>query len=139
VPAPPPASEPSPSSATEPATRGPHDSAEALFDALLRALAQPDPARAADAAWPLLGYRPVGQLGDAAGSARHLANDRHRPLLAARTYARVAWDERERAARAELLVTPRDDTPPHRWLVTLSRVADGRWLVSGLQREGFEV
>lgn len=122
--------------ATEPS---PHGSAQALLRELLAALAHADPAHAAAHAWPLLGFRAVGQLGDEASLARHLANDRHRPLLAARAYARVSWDERERAARAELLVTPRDDTPPHRWLVTLARGADGRWLVSGLQREGFEV
>lgn len=122
--------------ATEPPAPG---SAAELLRELLAAFAHADPARAAAHAWPLLGFRAVGQLGDEASLARHLANDRHRPLLAARGYARVSWDERERAARAELLVTPRDDTPPHLWLVTLSRAADGRWLVSGLQREGFEV
>jgi len=117
----------------------PHDDPESLLAAFLAALEQGDPARAAAAAWPLLGGRPAREVGDADGLARVLANDRHRPLLEAARRTRVAWDRRERAARAELLIAPTSGEAPHTWLVTLALGADGRWTLTGLQREGFEV
>ncbi len=49
-----------------------------------------------------------------------------------------SWDRRERAARAEVLVTPGSAVAPQRWLFTLALGVDGGWRVSGLQREGFE-
>ena len=115
-----------------------HDDPSTLLAALLAALDERDPALAAKVLWPLLGPRPVAQVGDEAGLARLLGNDRHRPLLAPAARHLRAWDPRERAARAEVMVTPRDADAPHGWLITLARAADGRWLVSGLQREGFE-
>jgi hypothetical protein len=118
---------------------GAHAHAAALLTALLDALSRTEPADAAALAWPLLGRRPAGEVGDEAGFARLLANDRHRPLLGSSRREVVAWDVRERAARAELRVTPADGSAPHAWLVSLARAGDGRWLVSGLQREGFEV
>jgi len=117
----------------------PHDDPEALLDAFLAALDEGDPARAAAAAWPLLGGRPAREVGDADGLARLLGNDRHRPLLEASRRTRVAWDRRERAARAELLVAPASGEPPTAWLLSLALGADGRWTLTGLQREGFEV
>ncbi len=116
----------------------PHDDAETVLNALLAALDQAEPARAAAQAWPLLGPGPAGQVGDRAGLARLLANDRHRGLLAPIARELRVWDRRARAARAELQVTPRHGEAPHAWLVTLACGADGRWWVSGLQREGFE-
>ena len=116
-----------------------HADAASLLKALLDALTRPEAANAAALAWPLLGRRPAGEVGDEAGFARLLANDRHRPLLGASRREVVAWDARERAARAELRVTPADGSTAHTWLVSLARGGDGRWLVSGLQREGFEV
>lgn len=116
----------------------PHDQAEALLNKLLAALDQADPVRAAERVWPLLGARPAGQVVDQAGLARLLANERHRGLLAPLARELRGWDRREGAARAELLVTPRHDETAHAWLVTLACTADGRWWVSGLQREGFE-
>jgi hypothetical protein len=115
-----------------------HADAAALLTALLDALGRAEPAEAAALAWPLLGRRPAGEVGDEAGFARLLANERHRPLLGTSRREVLAWDVREGAARAELRVTPEDGSAPHGWLVSLARGADGRWLVSGLQREGFE-
>ena len=115
-----------------------HDDPSSLLAALLAALDERDPTRAAQALWPLLGPRPAAQVGDEAGLARLLGNDRHRPLLAPAARHLRALDARERAARAELTVTPSDGDAPHDWLITLAQVANGRWFVSGLQREGFE-
>lgn len=117
----------------------PHDDPESLLDAFLTALDEGDPARAAAAAWPLLGGRPAREVGDEDGLARLLANDRHRPLLDGSRRTRVAWDRRERAARAELRFEPASGEAPHTWLVSLALGADGRWTLTGLQREGFEV
>jgi len=122
-----------------PPPQAPHDDPEALLAAFLAALDERDPARAAAAAWPLLGGRPAREVGDADGLARLLGNDRHKPLLDAEQRTRVAWDRRERAARAELLVAPAGGAAPHTWLVSLALGADGRWTLTGLQREGFEV
>jgi len=118
---------------------GPNGDAESLLAAFLAALDEADPERAAAKAWPLLGGRPARDVGDAAGLARLLANDRHRPLLAPLRRERVAWDVRERAARATVLVTPADDEPAHAWLMSLAQGPDGGWSLTGLQREGFEV
>ena len=117
----------------------PHDDPESLLDAFLAALDDGDPAHAAAALWPLLGGRPARDVGDADGLARVLANDRHRPLLEASRRTRVAWDRRDRAARAELRFEPASGGAPHTWLVSLALGADGRWTLTGLQREGFEV
>jgi hypothetical protein len=117
----------------------PHDDPEALLVAFLAALDERDAVRAAEAAWPLLGGRPAREVGDANGLARLLRNDRHRPLLEASRRTRSAWDRRERAARAELLIEPEGGAPAHTWLVSLALGADGRWTLTGLQREGFEV
>ena len=127
------------SAATGQHVAAPHDDPESLLDAFLAALDDGDPAHAAAAMWPLLGGRPARDVGDAAGLARVLANDRHRPLLDAARRTRVAWDRRERAARAELRFEPASGETPHTWLVSLALGADGRWALTGLQREGFEV
>jgi hypothetical protein len=127
------------SAGAPPPPKPPHDDPEALLDAFLAALDERDPARAAAAAWPLLGGRPAREVGDADGLARLFRNERHEPLLDASQRTRVAWDRRERAARAELLVVPASGEAPHAWLVSLALGADGRWTLTGLQREGFEV
>lgn len=118
---------------------GPHDDPEALLAAFLAALDERDPARAAARAWPLLGGRPAREVADEAGLARLLANERHRPLLAPVRREREAWDLRERAARAIIRVTPAGDEAPHVWLMSVAQDPDGRWSLTGLQREGFEV
>lgn len=111
----------------------------AVLEALLLALAHDEPAVAAAQAWPLLGRRPAGEVGDEAGLERLLGNDRHRALLGRSRREVVDWDVRDRAARAFLRVSPADGSPPHGWLIALARTADGVWRVSGLQREGHEV
>ena len=118
---------------------GPNGDAESLLAAFLAALDEADPGRAAARAWPLLGGRPARDVGDEAGLARLLANDRHRPLLAPLRRERVGWDVRERAARATVLVTPAGVEAAHAWLMSLAQGTDGRWSITGLQREGFEV
>lgn len=117
----------------------PHGDPEALLTAFLAALDEADAERAAARAWPLLGGRPAREVGDAAGLARLLANDRHRPLLAPLRREREAWDRRERAARARVAVTPAGAEARHAWLLSVAQGPDGRWLLTGLQRDGFEV
>jgi hypothetical protein len=108
-----------------------------VLDALLAAFDEADPQRAASRAWPLLAPGAAAQVGDEPGLARLFANDRHLPLLAPAARTLHGWEVRDHAARAELLVTPLHGQPPHVWLVALARGADGRWRISGLQREGF--